>query len=162
MHAITSALLFALHAATREWGAYENATASIKPKVVSETSSDVAWRRTQSIMLEMERAVDERKYGYKRFGAPQASLVPLKRINIDDKQGLMCASSFWRHGFTARALTDCLRVCLAENPRVLEQPSCANGEQILLKLKHDSASLKTRKHRLDTFPVKRRSPAKLL
>ena len=78
-----------MRAATREWDPYLNATARSTLHASRSSSSDIAWRKTRGIMVEMERAVDERKFGYKRFGAPKKSLIPLKRLNADEKQDLM-------------------------------------------------------------------------
>ena len=78
-----------LVAATRDWGPYEAPQPRASLRLHAEKPGDVAWQRTQAVLQQMELTIDERKYGYRRFGAPKKPGVHLARLSAEDKQSFM-------------------------------------------------------------------------
>lgn len=70
-------------------GPYDPSVVRPPSRVTPAALRDLAWTRTQTILREMELAVDQEKYGYKRFGAPTKPLVPLKRLSPEEKEEFM-------------------------------------------------------------------------
>lgn len=80
--------------ATREWSVYEEPM--YRPPTIEALSSvqEKVWRRTQATLLKMELEVDQRKHGYKRFGAAAKPLAPLRRLLPEEKTALIQSTGF--------------------------------------------------------------------